>query len=129
MPHRVVVLGAGLVGGPMALDLAADAAFAVTVADRDEAALAALAGKADLETRPCDFADPGAVRSLVGGFDLVLGAVPGFLGFRTLEAVLEAGRPMVDIAFFPEDPFALDDLARRRGVPREREANILKAFS
>ena len=44
---------------------------------------------------------------------LVVSAVPGFMGFRTLEAVIEAGCDVVDIAFFPEDPFRLDDLVPR----------------
>ena len=48
--------------------------------------------------------------------DLVINAVPGFMGFETLRAVIEASRDVVDIAFFPEDPFLLDDLARERGV-------------
>ena len=47
--------------------------------------------------------------------DLVVGAVPGFMGFATLKAVLEADKDVVDISFFDEDPFLLDDLARERG--------------
>ena len=35
--QKIIVLGGGLVGGPMALDLADDVRFAVTVADVDEA--------------------------------------------------------------------------------------------
>ncbi len=112
---KVVVLGAGLVGGPMARDLAADPRFEVTVADRDEQALARLAGPR-LATIRRDLADPNVVTELVRGFDFVVGAVPGFLGFQTLRAVLEAGRHVVDIAFFPEDAMQLDDLARSRGV-------------
>lgn len=112
---NVIVLGAGLVGGPMARDLAADPRFEVTVADRDEEALARLAAPR-LTTVRRDLADADAVTELVRGFDFVVGAVPGFLGFQTLRAVLEAGRDVVDIAFFPEDAFQLDDLARARGV-------------
>lgn len=41
--------------------------------------------------------------------DLVVGAVPGFLGFATLKAVLEADKDIVDISFFDEDPFSLDE--------------------
>ncbi len=112
---NVIVLGAGLVGGPMARDLAADPRFTVTVADRDERVLARLAGPR-LATVRRDLADPGVVTELVRDFDWVVGAVPGFLGFQTLRAVIEAGRNVVDIAFFPEDAMQLDHLARARGV-------------
>lgn len=114
---KIMVLGAGLVGGPMARDLARGGGFEVSVADRDPECLARLAALAPVTTLEADFGDPAAVGRLVAGYDLVLGAVPGHLGYRTLEAVLQAGRPMVDIAFFPEDPFGLDGLARSRGVP------------
>ena len=36
---KIIILGAGLVGGPMAMDLAAEPSFEVTVADRDQEAL------------------------------------------------------------------------------------------
>jgi len=45
---KIIVLGGGLVGGPMARDLAADEQFEVTVADRDEQVLADLEAKADI---------------------------------------------------------------------------------
>ncbi|MCB1184220.1 saccharopine dehydrogenase NADP-binding domain-containing protein [bacterium] len=113
---RIHVLGGGLVGGPMARDLAGDDEHDVTVVDRDPAVLEALAAQADVATRQADLASPAAVREVIADADLVVGAVPGHLGFRTLEAVIDAGRNVVDIAFFPEDPFALDALARERGV-------------
>jgi lysine 6-dehydrogenase len=52
----------------------------------------------------------------VADYDFVVDAVPGFMGFQTLRAVIEAGRNVIDIAFFAEDPFLLDDLAREKGV-------------
>ncbi|MGH7444345.1 MAG: saccharopine dehydrogenase family protein, partial [Longimicrobiales bacterium] len=48
--------------------------------------------------------------------DLVVGAVSGHMGYATLERVLRAGRTVVDISFFDEDPFDLDALARERGL-------------
>ena len=112
---RVVVLGAGRVGGAMARDLAAGGEFEVHVVDASAAALARLAGVPHVATGTADLASDAEVARVVAGADLVLGAVPGFMGFRVLRAVLEAGRDAVDISFFPEDPFELDRLARERG--------------
>jgi saccharopine dehydrogenase-like NADP-dependent oxidoreductase len=114
---KIVVLGGGRVGSAMARDLARDPGFEVTVVDASEAALARLGSPGDtgLKTEKADLADPAAVGRAVREHDLVVGAVPGFLGFATLKAVLEADKDVVDISFFDEDPFLLDDLARERG--------------
>ena len=113
---RIIVLGGGLVGGPMAMDLAADEKFEVAVADRDEQVLADLQAKADITPVVADLADPVRVTALVADYDFVVDAVPGFMGFQTLRAIIEAGRNVIDIAFFPEDPFELDALAKQKGV-------------
>ncbi|MBU8871830.1 MAG: saccharopine dehydrogenase NADP-binding domain-containing protein [Gemmatimonadales bacterium] len=113
---KVIILGAGLVGGPMALDLAADPRFEVSVADINAGALDNLAARAKITPLVQDLSMSDDVTRLVGNFDFVVSAVPGFMGFRTLEAVIAAGVNVVDIAFFPEDPFLLDDLALEKGV-------------
>ena len=110
---HVVVLGAGRVGGAMALDLASE--FRVTVADRSEAALARMAARG-LAVRTADLAASEGVKAAVADADLVVGAVPGFMGFATAQAVLEAGKALVDISFFNEDCFRLDALAQAQGV-------------
>ena len=110
---HVVVLGAGRVGGAMAKDLAPE--FRVTVADRSEEALGRM-GQAGLATRAADLSNPEAVKAAVVNADLVVGAVPGFLGFPTAKAVLEAGKPLVDISFFDEDCFELDALAKAQNL-------------
>ena len=112
---RTLVLGAGRVGHAIARDLAAEPGWNVTVADRSEAALAAVAAAAPVATRRADLGDAGVIRALAAEHELVVGALPSFLGFAALRAVLEAGRDVVDISFFAEDPFALDALARERG--------------
>jgi len=118
---KAIVLGAGLVGGPMALDLARDRQFDVTVADISDAALEKVAARASasslrLAVTRTDLGTPEQVSGLVREHDLVINAMPGFLGFQTLQAVIEAGKNVVDIAFFIEDPFALDELAKSRNV-------------
>jgi len=101
-----------MVGRVLAVDLAGD--FEVTAADLNAANLDRLSGTG-IRTAPADLSDAAAVARLVEPYDLVVGAVPGSMGFSTLRAVLEAGKDAVDISFFPEDAFLLDGLAKSRG--------------
>ncbi len=112
---HIVLLGAGRVGAAMVRDLAAEDAFRVTAVDASPAALEGLAAEG-IDVAEADLSDRDEVWRVVGDADLVVGAVPGAMGLATLRAVIEAGRNVVDISFFPEDPFALDGLARERGV-------------
>ncbi len=113
---KVAVLGGGLVGGVIARDLAREGEFEVTVADLSEATLARLGGVPGITPVCADLADAAALRRVVAGHDLVVGAVPGHMGFAALREVIGSGKPVVDISFFPEDALALDALARERGV-------------
>ncbi len=126
---RIIVLGAGLVGGPMAVDLAKEPQFEVTVADVSQAALARLKGIPSLKTVVQDLSNPKRVERFVGDYDLVLSAVPGFMGFQTLQAAIEAKKTVVDIAFFPEDAFLLDRLAKERGVTAVVDCGVAPGMS
>jgi saccharopine dehydrogenase-like NADP-dependent oxidoreductase len=110
---KVIILGAGLVGGPMAIDLSRDEKSDVTVVDNRNEILNRL--KADypgISTVHMDLSVPDDVTSLLRDYDLVLNAVPGFLGFETAKAILKGGKDCVCIAFYEEDPFELDQLAK-----------------
>lgn len=122
---RLAVLGGGMVGGFMARRLAQAGSFDVLLCDRDSRALARAAAVPALKTRQTDLSDPNLVRQVVSEVDLVLGAAPGRLGFRVVEAVLDAGKNIVDISFFPEDAFELDALARRRGVTAVVDCGVM----
>ncbi len=113
---KVTVLGAGLVGFPIALDLSRDPKFDVTLCDIRKDRLAELSGKFGLKTAQADLSDPISVRQLIREADMVVSAVPGHMGFQTLKTVIEEKKNVVDIAFFPEDLFDLDELARENGV-------------
>lgn len=113
LKKKVIVLGAGLVGKAMAIDLAHD--HDVTSVDISEQALAEVAGH-PVKTVQLDLNDSAALTALLAPFDLVVGAVPGFMGFKNAETVIRARKDMVDISFFPEDPFHLDELAKAHNV-------------
>lgn len=126
---KVAVLGAGRVGRTIARDLARDQEFEVTVMDRAPIALEAVKGTPGISTLRVDLSDPGAIRKAMKDQELGVGAVPGHMGYRTLQAVLEAGRSAVDIAFFPEDPFLLDGLAKAQGLVAVVDAGIAPGCS
>ncbi|MGC9467939.1 MAG: saccharopine dehydrogenase family protein [Anaerolineae bacterium] len=111
---KIVVLGAGMVGSAIVRDLAQEAQ--VTAIDVDQAALDRLAERAPCRGIRADLREVGDLAPYVSDCDLVICAVPGFMGFETLEKVIRAGKDVVDISFFPEDSFLLDDLARERDV-------------
>ncbi len=135
---KILVLGSGMVGSAMALDMAKR--HRVTVTDIHPPALESVRRRADnlkisafpdtdahknhkkepssgsLVTLRLDVTDTGALRKALSKVDLVISAVPGFLGYRTLQTAIEAGRDIVDISFFPENALELNDLALENGV-------------
>ncbi|MFZ4546175.1 MAG: saccharopine dehydrogenase family protein [Bacteroidales bacterium] len=113
---KILVLGAGLVGGPIALDLAKNGEFEVTSADINSESLTRFNGFERISTVQADLNNEEALKTLVNNHDLVISAVPGFMGYRTLERIIECGKNAVDIAFFPEDMFGLDAKAKQMDV-------------
>lgn len=111
--NKIIVLGAGLVGSAIAIDLKKK--YEVTSVDMNPAALERLQSQG-IHTIQANLGEAGRVQELVQDFDLVIGAVPGFMGYKTVEQVILAGKNMVDISFFPENPFGLNELAKEKGV-------------
>lgn len=111
---KIIVLGCGLVGKPMAIDLAPD--FDVTVADISAENLNKIGKEHGIKTIQQDLSNKNELSALLKDFDLVVNAVPGFMGFETLRTIIEAGKDVVEIAFSPEDVMLLDELARQNGV-------------
>jgi saccharopine dehydrogenase-like NADP-dependent oxidoreductase len=110
---KIMVLGAGLVGTTIAIDLSKN--FDVTSADVNKNALDNVKSHG-ISARQIDFNDRDSLKELLAPMDLIVGAVPGFLGYQTARAVIEAGKNMVDISFFPEDPFELDQFAKEKNL-------------
>lgn len=126
---NIIVLGAGLVGSAITADLARESSFQVTSVDRDQQALDRVASMADVRTVQANLREEGRIGKLVADADLVVCAVPGFMGFETLKAIVEAGKDVVDISFFGEDPFALDELAKEKGVTAVVDCGVAPGLS
>ena len=112
---KIVVLGAGMVGRAIAIDLASKHEVLLT----DLSAHALSVGKEKcqgLETKVLDVTKVDQLKQEIQKHDLVICAVPGFLGFETLRNIIEAKMNVIDISFFPENSLELDGLAKAKDV-------------
>lgn len=112
---NVIVLGAGMVGSAMAVDMAKN--HNVTLTDLSKSVLDKVKQKYNnLTIQQLDVTEKADLKSAVKQHDLVINAVPGFLGFETLKSIIEAEMNVIDIAFFPENSLDLDALAKEKNV-------------
>jgi len=112
---RVLLIGAGKMGRLLAEDLAS--AHNLTVVDRDAAALAALQVRCPtVHSVQADGTDLHRLAPLLEHTDLVVTALPGRIAFSLLRSLVAFGKKIVDISFFPEDPFLLQEEATRQGT-------------
>ena len=125
---KVTVLGSGRVGHAIAADLANQ--HAVTVVDQEPSRLMALEqfghGSKLIQT---DLSATDRLAPIVRETDLVINALPGYLGYRILETLIGLGRDIVDISFLPENPLDLDEKARRAGVTAVIDAGVAPGLS
>lgn len=126
---KAVVLGCGLVGSVMIRDLAADRSLGVVAVDFSEDNLARLGDLTHVEKRRADLSDQSAIRAVVADADVVIGAIPGRLGFAMLRTVIEAGKAIADISFFPEEALDLDELAKQHGVTAVVDCGVSPGLS
>jgi lysine 6-dehydrogenase len=125
---KIAVLGAGMVGNAIALDLASR--HHVTAFDVSNANLDSLKKKNPrLETQQADLREYSSYPQLLSPFDIVVTAVPGFMGYKTLEAAINCGKDVVDISFFPEDVLQLDQLAKEKGVTVITDCGVAPGMS
>lgn len=123
---KIVVLGSGLVGSTIAADLHRD--FDVTAVDRDNKSLEKLK-EAGIKTFTADLSDNGTLYRTISAFDIVVGALPGFMGYKMIKLAIEEKKDVVDISFCPEDPMQLDQLARQNGVTVVTDCGVAPGMS
>ncbi len=115
--ENILILGAGNVGKTVAHDLSEE--YKITIADADEKTLKKIKenDRISLEdTTKIDAAKYEELRDLIAKYDIVVGALPGDVGYECVKAAAEAGTDMIDVSFMPEDPFSLDDLVKKNEV-------------
>ncbi|MDW3229447.1 MAG: saccharopine dehydrogenase C-terminal domain-containing protein, partial [Acidobacteriota bacterium] len=112
----------------MARDLVSEPEFKVTTIDLNKDALSELASVGVMVVQ-ADLSQPEIIKQAIKNQDLVLNALPGNLGYQSLRSCLEAGKNVVDIAFFPEDPFELEPLAIHNNLTAVVDCGVAPGLS
>ena len=112
---NIIVLGAGMVGSAMAKDLSNN--HNVLLTDLNASVLENVKNSfSSIKTLQLDVTNDIELSNAVKDKDLVLSAVPGFLGYKTLEKIIRLKKDVVDISFFPENALDLTELAVENNV-------------
>ena len=94
---EIVVIGAGKIGGAIALMLAETGDYTVVVADRSQEQLAKIDRHPAISTAAVDIADGAGLVAVLTGKFAVLSAAPFHLTGFVAEAALEAGVHYLDL--------------------------------
>lgn len=113
----------------MAMDLAREKDFDVTVVDARSDALARAADGYRVKTVLSDLSDAGELAHVIEPFDVVVGALSSVIGLRTLRAVASAGKRYCDVSFMPEDAWEVDALACEHGAVAVVDCGVAPGMS
>ena len=120
---NIYQIGAGMVGSAMAIDLSKN--HNLFLADYDLNALKTIQSKnSNIQISQLDITDSEALSEWIAPADIVLLAVPGFLGYKALETIINSGKNVVDISFSPENVLDLNILAIEKGVTAIVDAGV-----
>ena len=117
---KIIVLGCGNIGSVAAGDLARSLPSAeIVVADvnklRAERVVAEI-GRDNVSCVQVDASNHSELANAIRKFNLVVGALPGFMGFRACKASISARVSMVDVSFMPENVMKLHKHALKANV-------------
>lgn len=122
---RVLVLGAGMVSGPLVRYLLDRPDLEVTVADVEGArAAAAVEGSARGRALELDVRDRAAVGALVADCDLVVSLLPPDMHVAVAEHALEAKRHFLTTSYISDGMRALDGAVREAGLTFLNEVGL-----
>jgi saccharopine dehydrogenase-like NADP-dependent oxidoreductase len=117
---KMLVLGCGNIGSVAAEDLAKSLISAeIVVGDINANKARTVAKKTGGEKVSWIQLDTTNRKELfytLKDFDLVMGFLPGKLGYSLIEACIKAGKNLVDVSYMAENPLALNAKAERKGI-------------
>jgi len=124
---RFIVVGLGRIGLRVLWDLHHSGHNVVGVDSSYDAV--EKARSLGLEASLADYEAAVKLAGQLGGVDAIVTALPGSIGFRAVSTILEAGYNVVDVSFFPEDPWPLREIAVKNGVVAAIDAGVAPGLS
>jgi len=117
---RILVVGCGNIGSVAAEDLARSLRSAdIVVADKNEERARRVSeniGTDNISHCKLDIENRQELHDILKDSALVLGFLPGGLGYRLVKACIDAQRDMVDVSFMGENLLKLDNEAAEAGI-------------
>jgi lysine 6-dehydrogenase len=130
---RILVVGTGNIGSVIAKDLVKSIpSVELVIADKnkhraEQVAIAFDNNKASgIEL---DVFDRKNLLDTIGQFDIIVGALPGDVGYRLLKACVDAKVSAVDVSFMAEDPLTLRKAAAKAGVTIVPDCGVAPGLS
>ncbi|MBS7611905.1 saccharopine dehydrogenase family protein [Candidatus Bathyarchaeota archaeon] len=117
---KILTIGCGYIGSVLARHLSERIPLAeIVISDESKEAVekaASSIGRENVKPLQLNIRDYDRLVKMAENFDILVGLAPGKLGYKTVEAAIEAGVDMVDLSYMPEDPMTLNDKALKAGV-------------
>ena len=129
----ILVLGYGNIGLVLAKDLAesmpsTEVVIAGRHRDKAEEAAAAI-DRRNVKGIRLDADKYPVLVDAMKKFDLVMGTLPGDVGYRSVKAAIDAKVDMVDVSYMPENPLMLDEDAIKAGVTIVPDCGVAPGLS
>ena len=132
MKRKILVLGAGKIGGAIVDLLHASGGYEITLADSNAGFLAQAggtgAGGKKAATHQIDVSDPQALRGVTRGQDAVISALPFFLNPGVARICAEAGAHYFDLTEDVETTRAVREISRNSPIAFAPQCGLAPGF-
>jgi saccharopine dehydrogenase-like NADP-dependent oxidoreductase len=108
---RILLLGCGNVGSYIVRTLN-NLGISLSIADTDYEKLRLFEEYNDIYK--LDVSDKDKLTNITRGFEWVVTSLPGYIAYDTVKTLINMGKNIIDVSFYPEDPWQLDKLAREK---------------
>ena len=121
----IILLGAGRIGKAISKYL--DNQYNLTIVDFSEKNLNEV--KSWGEIKKYEIKNRKNISNLIKNYDLIIGCLPGKLGFDTMKACIMEEKNLIDLSFMPENCLKLNDEAKSKNITIIPDAGFAPGLS